>query len=53
MCVDYTDLKKHYTKDAFELSRIDHVVDSTIGCSVLSFLDCYSGYYQIRLVEED
>jgi hypothetical protein len=25
------------------------VVDSTAGCSVLSFLDCYSGYHQISL----
>jgi hypothetical protein len=29
------------------------VVDSTTGCSVLSFLDCYSGYYQISLAKED
>jgi hypothetical protein len=29
------------------------VVDSTAGCSVLSFLDCYSGYHQIILEKED
>jgi hypothetical protein len=29
------------------------IVDSTIGCSLLSFLDCYSGYHQIPLKEED
>jgi hypothetical protein len=29
------------------------VVDSTAGCSVLSFLDCYSGYHQISLAKED
>jgi hypothetical protein len=23
------------------------------GCILLSFLDCYSGYYQIALKEED
>jgi hypothetical protein len=28
-------------------------VDSTIGCILLSFLDCYSGYHQIPLNEED
>jgi hypothetical protein len=44
MCVDYTDLNKHCPKDPFGLPRIDQVVDSTAGCSVLSFLDCYSGY---------
>ena len=45
MCVDYTDLNKHCPKDPFRLPRIDQVVDSTAGCSMLSFLDCYSGYH--------
>ena len=53
MCVDYTDLNKHCPKDPFGLPRIDQVVDSTAGCSVVSFLDCYSGYHQISLVKED
>jgi hypothetical protein len=53
MCVDYTDLNKHYLKDPFGLPRIDQVVDSTAGCSMLSFLDCYSGYHQISLAKED
>jgi hypothetical protein len=53
MCFDYTDLNKHCTKDPFGLSRIDQVVDSTAGCSMLSFLDCYSGYHQISLAKED
>jgi hypothetical protein len=53
MCVDYTDLNKHCLKDHFGLSRIDQVVDSTAGCVLLCFLDCYSGYHQIALKEED
>jgi hypothetical protein len=53
MCVDYTDLNKHCPKDPFGLPRIGQVVDSTAGCSVLSFLDCYSGYHQISLAKED
>ena len=53
MCVDYTDLNKHCPKDPFGLPRIDEVVDSTTGCELLSFLDCYSGYHQISLKEED
>jgi hypothetical protein len=53
MCVDYTNLNKHCPKDPFRLPRIDQVVDSTAGCSVLSFLDCYSGYHQISLAKED
>jgi hypothetical protein len=53
MCADYTDLNKHCLKDPFGLPRIDQVVDSTIGCSMLSFLECYSGYHQISLAKED
>jgi hypothetical protein len=53
MCVDYTDLNKHFPKDPFALSRIEQVIDSTAGCVLLSFLDCYSGYHQIALKEED
>jgi hypothetical protein len=53
MCVDYTDLNKHCPKDPFGLSRIDQVIDSTAGCDLLCFLDCYSGYHQITIKEED
>jgi hypothetical protein len=53
MCVDYTDLNKHCPKDPFGLPRIDQVTDSTAGCDLLCFLDCYSGYHQIAIKEED
>jgi hypothetical protein len=53
MCVDYTDLNKHCPKDHFGLPRIDQVIDSMAGCVLLCFLDCYSGYHQIALKEED
>jgi hypothetical protein len=53
MCVDYTDLNNHCPKDPFGLPRIDQVIDSTTGCHLLFFLDCYSGYHQIAIKEED
>jgi hypothetical protein len=53
MCVDYTDLNKACKKDPFGLPQIDQVVDSTAGCNLLSFLDCFSGYHQIPIKEED
>jgi hypothetical protein len=53
MSIDYTDLNKHCPKDPFGLPRINEVVDSTAGCELLSFLDCYSGYHQITLNKED
>jgi hypothetical protein len=40
-------------KDPFSLPRIDEVVESTAGCSLLRFLDCYSGCHQIPLKIED
>jgi hypothetical protein len=52
MCVDYTDLNQHCPKDPFDLPRIDEVIDSTTGCELLSFLDCYSGYHQIALKKD-
>jgi hypothetical protein len=27
------------------LPQIDQVIDSTAGCDLLCFLDCYSGYH--------
>jgi hypothetical protein len=53
VCVDYTDLNKHCPKDPFALPRMDQVINSMVGCVLLSFLDCYSGYHQIALKEED
>jgi hypothetical protein len=53
MCVDYTDLNKHCPKDPFGLPWIDQVIDSMAGCDLLCFLDCYSGYHQITIKEED
>jgi hypothetical protein len=53
MCVDYTDLNKHCPKDPFALPCIDQVINFTASCIFLSFLDCYLGYHQIALKEED
>jgi hypothetical protein len=44
ICVDYTSLNKHCPKDPFPLPCIDQIIDSTVGCARLSFLDEYSGY---------
>ena len=37
MCVDYTDLNKHYPKDPFGLPRMDEVVDSIAAYELLCF----------------
>ena len=51
--MDYTGLNKACPKVPFPLPRIDQIVDSTIGCETLSFLDAYSGYHQIKMKESD
>ena len=53
MCVDFTDLNKACPKDDFLLPHIDQLVDSTVGCEVLNFLDAYSGYHQINMCLDD
>ena len=53
MCVDYTDLNKHYPKDPLGLPHIKEVIDSIAGCELLCFVDSYSSYHQISLKEED
>ena len=53
MCVDFTNLNNAYPKDSFPLPRIDRLVDLTIGHKLLTFMDAFSGYNQIQMVEED
>lgn len=53
MCVDFTDLNKACPKDSFSLPRIDLIVDSTTGHTLLNFMDAYSGYNQIRMSLDD
>jgi hypothetical protein len=53
MCIDFTSLNKACPKDNFRLPRIDKIVDSAAGCEVMSLLDCFSGYHQMYMKEED
>ena len=53
MCVDFTDLNKACPKDSYPLPRIDTLVDSTTRHQLLSFMDAFFGYNQIRMKESD
>ena len=53
MCVDFTDLNRAYPKDSYLLPRIDTLVDSTARHELLSFMDTFSAYNQIKMKEED
>ena len=51
--VDYTDLNDACPKDSFPLSRIDQIVDATVGYGILSFLDAFFEYHQIPMHPPD
>ena len=51
MCVNFTDLNKACPKDSYPLPRIDQLVDTIMGHKLLSFMDAFSGYNQIRMDE--
>ena len=53
MCVDFTDLNRACPKDSYPLPQIDTLVDSTARHELLSFMDAFSGYNQIKMKEED
>ena len=53
LCVDFTDLNKTCPKDSYPLPRIDQLVDSTVGHKLLSFMDAFSEYNQIRMDKVD
>ena len=53
MCVDFTDLNKACLKDSYPLLQVDILVDSTARHQLLSFMDAFSGYNQIKLNEAD
>ena len=51
--MDFTDLNKAYPKDNYPLPWIDTVVDSTVRHQILSFMDAFLGYNQIKMEEAD
>ena len=53
MCVDYSDLNRACPKDFYPLPNIDQLIDSTVGSELISFMDAFSGYNQIKLAKED
>jgi hypothetical protein len=53
MCVDFTDLNKACKKDDFPLERVDKIGDDAANSEMLSLLDMFSGYHQIRVRKED
>ncbi|XP_055830943.1 uncharacterized protein LOC129899973 [Solanum dulcamara] len=53
ICVDYRDLNKASPKDNFPLPNIHILIDNCAKHEMQSFVDCYTGYHQILMDEED
>ena len=53
MCVDFTNLNRACPKDSYPFPRIDTLVYSTAKHKILSFMDAFSSYNQIKMNEED
>ena len=53
ICIDYRKLNATTKKDPYPLPFTDLVLDIVAGHEVYSFLDGYSGYHQLKIVEEN
>ena len=51
--IDFTNLNEACPKDSFPLPRIDWLVEATTGHELLSFMDAYFGYNQIKIHPPD
>lgn len=49
MWIDFIDLIKACLKDSYALPNIDLLVDSIACNELMSFMDSYSSFHQIRL----
>ena len=53
ICVDFTDLNSACPKDSSLLPRINQLVDSTVEHKLLTFMDAFSSYNQIKMSKEN
>ena len=53
ICIDYRELNKQTTKDAYPLPLPDEVQDRLAGSTIFSTLDLQSGYWQLPVRQED
>ncbi|MCO5550923.1 hypothetical protein L7F22_004417 [Adiantum nelumboides] len=53
VCVDYKPLNAATKRDHFPLQFQDEILNAVVGYECYTVCDGYSGYFQIRIVEED
>ena len=53
MCVDFSYLNKAFPKDNCPFPYIDVLLDNTPGSALMSFMDGFSRYNQIKMAPKD
>ena len=53
LCINYRELNNAMVKNKYLLSRIEDLFVQLQGATVFSMLDLRSGYFQLRIPEED
>ena len=53
ICVDFRRLNAATKKDHYPLPFTNEVLDTVIGYAAYSFIDCFSGYHQVCIHEDD
>ncbi|XP_075086281.1 uncharacterized protein LOC142168992 [Nicotiana tabacum] len=53
ICIDYRDVNKASPKDDFPLPNIHILIDNCANHKLQSFVDCFTGYHQILMHEEN
>lgn len=53
MCIEFTNLNTAWSMDSYPFPSINNLINKGTGCKLLSFMDAYSGYNQIKMRQED
>ena len=52
-CIDYRRLSVVTVKDSYPIPRMDDCLDSLGEATIFTWLDAYSGYWQMNVVKRD
>ena len=52
-CIDYRALNKISVKDKYPLPRAEELIDRLRGAKYFTGMDLRSGYWQVKIAEED
>ena len=53
LCMDFRNLNKWSLKDNYPLLKMDHILQKVVGSKRISMIDCFSGYNQIVVHDDD